>query len=910
MSAKDIVNRLKISIFIIAVLPVVIFAFMAYFVNEEAVVRSIRVFEEKMSGFQNSSNLLSKDLGNLIGEILSVTQSPDFESADIEGKKAFLNNRFSSLSYIQEVRFYDSNGKDLFNFLPSGNEAASPSSYFNEKWISSAMEGRLNCSEVFFQRDDPWLNISFPVCNKTDRSISGILSVNISLGGIFKKNLDWAMKDDSFTYIMDDQGNVLFSAGKLRYLFPGITTGTKLEKKSSGSDGVPANLTPITGTVNIQNALWQITSMVKKPDTLMAAGRLVTNLAGAFILVMMFSLVLSHYVIKGVSRPLEDIAHIAKQIDTEDLAQGLPLVTMSEGPVDSSVSFDEMKQKIQKYLDDNKVMYSRTRERLEKRVVELRTIHSVTEAFTSIASVSELLDCIVEQMYGILPGKFCNLYLKDNKGKFRLRSCFDPTNEILPENYKDVEFPIDEEIFDEVKDSQKALIVHDVASEESLAARYEKKDIGAFCVFPLIAGEEFVGLLELGLKKGIDLSEGSIRLFMTIAKEASMAIQNAMLYQKMSREKAKIEVVFSSISDGLLTVDSNGIVTSFNKAAEKITGYSSDRVINKKCSTIFSDKHVPTEDEKDEECFETEYFYLLNKALSQGQFPLSSELKILTPSGESKTVEISSTLEQKESGDVSFVSVFRDISRIRELEELRSSFIDTMSHELRTPLTSIKGYVSTLLHPRAKFSSEEVQEFLGIINDETNHLNRMINDILEASKLQRDSLIIKQQPCKISDTIIELTHKLKVNALKHTFITEIAGNPTLYGDPHQLEFVLTHLMENAVKFSPDGGQIKVNLQAPIEKDMVKIMIEDQGIGVPDEHREKIFDLFHRVDNRSTRRIYGPGMGLYISKKIIEAHGGRIWVESKSEGGSIFTFTIPMYIEHELEIEDADKQEQI
>lgn len=901
MSAKDIVNKLKISIFLIAVLPVVIFTFMAYFVNEEAITRSIGSYEKKLSDIQNFSIVLSKDLNNRVKAITSAACSPEFESADEAGKKVFLESRFSLLPYIQETRFFDKNGNMLFDLKFPDRMAVSPSSGFNREWIEAAMEGRLNLSEVFFLNETPLINISLPVFDRTQRSISGVLSVNISFKDLFEKYLSPEAKDDSFIYMADEQGKVLFVTGALSSLFPDINTGTVIrgEKASSKSAQLPENLTSQTVSVNMYDTLWQMTGVVRKPDTIAATRRLITNLAGAFILVMMFSLILSHYAIKGVAGPLEDIAYIARQIDTEDLAEGLSAVTLPEGAEDPSVSFDEMKQKIQKYLEDNKVMYCRTRDRLEKRVVELRTIHSVTEAFASIASVSELLDCIVEQMNGILPGKFCNLYLKDSRGNFRLRSFVDLTGETSSDN-ENSDFPINEEIFDEVKDEQKALIVHDVSSEDSLAERYEKRDIGAFCVFPLLAGEKFLGILELGLKKGIDLSEGSIRLYMTVAREASMAIQNAMLFQKVSREKARIEVIFSSISDGLLTVDSNGIITSFNKAAEKITGYSGERVINKNCSIIFSDKHIPTGDEKSEDNYDTEYFYLLNKALLQGQFPLSSELKILTPSGESKTVEISSTLEKRESGEISFVSVFRDISRIRELEELRSSFIDTMSHELRTPLTTIKGYVSTLLHPRAKFTNEEVQEFLGIINDETNHLNRMINDILEASKLQRDSLIIKQQPCRITDTIIELTHKLKTNTPKHTFITGIEGNPTLYGDPHQLEFVLNHLLENAVKFSPDGGQIKVNLQASADEDMVRIMIEDQGIGVPDEHRERIFDLFHRVDNRSTRRIYGPGMGLYISRKIIEAHGGRIWVESKTEGGSIFSFTIPMYIEHEIE----------
>ena len=547
-----------------------------------------------------------------------------------------------------------------------------------------------------------------------------------------------------------------------------------------------------------------------------------------------------------------------------------------------------MKNRLKCYIDENRLS-------LEKKVLELSTIHSVTEKFALANNFPDLLNYIVNLVQSVFSAKFCNIYLKDKNGDFVFKTQKCDIEEDCNQ-YFAARFPIDREPFDEIKNNLKPMIINEINDEESLFEVNHFPEVGSYSVMPLFTGNNFFGILTVGLPKGQTFSEGSISLLLTIAKESSIAIENVRLYQKMSEEKKKIEAILGAISDGVISMDQNGIITSFNKAAEKITGYPKDHVIGKPCFIIFKGIHEGIEFSQNIFC--TKKGCLIKEAYEQGSFPLRTEHIVITPKGERKTLEFTSTLEKDGlTGQVAFVSVFRDVSKIKELERLRSDFIDTISHELRTPLTSIKGYVSALLHPSAKFTEDESIEFLRIVNEEADRLNKLINHLLEASRLQRDTLSIKPQAFLISDYITEVIKRKQATTTLHKIISDLNGSPMVYGDPHQIEFVLTHLLDNAIKFSPEGGNIKISLKSA-GRENVTVSVEDEGIGIPEDQWEKIFDLFHRVDNRSTRKIYGPGLGLFLSRKILEAHGTNIWVEGGKKHGTRIVFTLPKYADNE------------
>jgi signal transduction histidine kinase len=220
---------------------------------------------------------------------------------------------------------------------------------------------------------------------------------------------------------------------------------------------------------------------------------------------------------------------------------------------------------------------------------------------------------------------------------------------------------------------------------------------------------------------------------------------------------------------------------------------------------------------------------------------------------------------------------------------MKSDFISTVSHELRTPLTSIKGYIATLLHPATKFDGATQRDFLQIMNREADRLSGLISDLLEVSKIESQKFRMNPSLQDLMIIVRKMVEKYRQLHQKHSF--ELTGPDCLELeiDGAQIEYVLHHLLSNAVKYSPKGGKIEVQVQPVDEK--IYVSVRDQGVGIPFDEQEKIFDRFYRVDNRPTRWAYGWGLGLFIVRKVVEAHGGRIWVESVLGGGSRFTRTL-------------------
>lgn len=899
MKNQNLLTRLKILIIFIAVFPSLVITLLVYFISMDTITHSLSGFGIRMKSLNQSSQLLTKITNDELNLIADLVEDPSFIKGSNEEKARIIKEKLGGSAPLQEIFYY--NQREEREFAVELDSEKIHSSYFDNQWIKSALNGHFNISQVFFQNDEPWINYSIPVFDKEIGMIAGVLSVNISLSGVFQAIEPTFDHSNTITYVVDDKGKVIYVSGDLQPVFSDITLGTKLDIYQMGGFDIEKqqDIFYLVSMSRIENLGWLMVSKSRMTDIALTTQRLTTNLLGAFFLSFLFSLLLSSYVARHISKPLEDLTQITRDIAGGDYTKEVPIKRASDEIGELTTSFEDMRQKLKKFTEENKEIYSRTKARLERRVMELRTIHTATEVFAQINSLPELQNYIVNQIQNVLSGKFCNLYLKDEKGIYKLQASADIA-EGNGTKYSREELPINEEPYCEVQKSLKALIVHNPYDEEWLQGIFPEGEVGGYCVFPLFVSNKLFGVIEYGTHKDGDLTEGSIRLLTTLAKEASISIENAKLYQRMAKDKDKIETIFAAISDGVVTMNSKGIITSFNKAAESITGYPRNTVIGKPCKEIFIGISESGAAEKKVFCKETGC--LICMASEQGQSLLESEHIVTTPTGKKKTLEFSTTIDREEIDEsITFVSVFRDISKIREIEKLRTDFIDTMSHELRTPLTSIKGYVSSLLHPRAKFTDEEIKDFLAIINDETNHLNRMINDLLEASKLNRHSLIIKPRPFDMKHTTENIIKKFEGTTSKHSFVVDMDEDPKLFGDPGQVEFVLNHLLENAVKFSPQGGIIKVSM-LPAEQNNAMIIVEDEGVGVPLEHREKIFDLFHRVDNRNTRRIYGPGIGLFISKKIVEAHEGKIWVESGLQGGSKFVFTLPKHIKPSIECE--------
>lgn len=232
------------------------------------------------------------------------------------------------------------------------------------------------------------------------------------------------------------------------------------------------------------------------------------------------------------------------------------------------------------------------------------------------------------------------------------------------------------------------------------------------------------------------------------------------------------------------------------------------------------------------------------------------------------------------------------VESLRELDRLKSELISTVSHELRTPLASIKGYISTLLRPDVNWDEASKAEFLQIVDEESDRLQALIDNLLQMSRIDAGMLRIDKQPVQLSRLVHRVARKARLRAPNHRIAVLFSNDAQEVAvDAAQIEQVLNNLVDNAVKYSPAGSRIVI--RGETEDGAVKVSVSDEGIGISPQHLARIFERFYRVDTTETKRIHGTGLGLSICRGIIEAHSGKIFAKSTPGHGSTFTFVLPL-----------------
>jgi PAS domain S-box-containing protein len=241
---------------------------------------------------------------------------------------------------------------------------------------------------------------------------------------------------------------------------------------------------------------------------------------------------------------------------------------------------------------------------------------------------------------------------------------------------------------------------------------------------------------------------------------------------------------------------------------------------------------------------------------------------------------------------VNIIASVRDITRFREADELKTTFISVISHELKTPVALIKGYADTLLRKDAHWNQETVQESLGVILEETDRLNHLIDNLLDASRLQAGAMQLEMDQVALDVLAERVATRFRTQSDIHQIVTDFPADfPVVEGDAGRLEQVLNNLLSNAIKYSPDGGRIEIG--GRVSPGEVIVTVTDQGVGIPLEEQARIFERFFRGSRERHQRTPGAGLGLYLVKAIVEAHGGRIWVESHPGEGATFSFALPL-----------------
>ena len=241
---------------------------------------------------------------------------------------------------------------------------------------------------------------------------------------------------------------------------------------------------------------------------------------------------------------------------------------------------------------------------------------------------------------------------------------------------------------------------------------------------------------------------------------------------------------------------------------------------------------------------------------------------------------------------IGVVTVFYDITRLRQLERMRRDFVANVSHELRTPLTAIKGYAETLADG-ALDDRESAARFIGIISNHADRLNRLLDDLLDLSLLESEQIQVESVACRLKSIADSCIKSLsRASAQKGiTVYCEIAEHTEVVCDAKLIEQTLTNLLDNAIKYTPEAGEVHIGTRPAAKADRITIYVEDNGIGIPSEDLGQVFERFYRVDKGRSRAMGGTGLGLAIVRHSIEAHGEQVRVESRLGEGTTFSFDL-------------------
>ncbi len=400
---------------------------------------------------------------------------------------------------------------------------------------------------------------------------------------------------------------------------------------------------------------------------------------------------------------------------------------------------------------------------------------------------------------------------------------------------------------------------------------------------PLSARERVIGLIFVFRSYRGRFSNNDRRLLQSFANQAAIAVQNAQLYTQVTREKQRLDALLNSAADGILIMSPDHTIERCNPAFFRLWGEKVDDIQGLAHEDIvrWAKLDQGTSLEKAE----------------VGGWPLTAratlyvEGDLIRPSGIPLAVGITyAPLLSSDGKLLNIIAMVRDITHFREAEELKSVFISVVSHELKTPVALIKGYVGTLRRDDASWEREIIQDSLEVIEEEADRLTELIENLLDASRLQAGGIKLNLTDVALETFSERLAQKFRTQTDKHSILVDIPAEfPIVLADEDRLEQVLSNLLSNAIKYSPEGGEIRISGQVRTEQ--IIICVLDQGPGIAPGDIPHIFDRFYRADSAS-RTTKGAGLGLYLTRAIIEAHNGRIWVDPRPEGGARICFSLP------------------
>ena len=426
------------------------------------------------------------------------------------------------------------------------------------------------------------------------------------------------------------------------------------------------------------------------------------------------------------------------------------------------------------------------------------------------------------------------------------------------------------ELYPEITDEMAVAAARD---EEHLTVM---RSVGmkAAMTVPIPGREGIFGTMTfVSAESGRKYDEHDLELAQELAQRAGFAVENARLFSE-AEERAHAALVLSHVDDGVFLVDREGVIRLWNRAAETITGLSARDVIGHPLKEAISGW--------------TQVAPLVPVGATPGAGESPAQAVPLELGGRELWVSLSGVGFEEGT-----VYAFRDLTAERRVDEMKADFLATASHELRTPVAAVYGAAMTLMRKDYIVGDEARTRLLEIIASESDRLTRIVDDVLWASRVDSGRLTLALDQFDAAQIAAGIVAAARAHLPPNVTISFDPPKelPAVAGDPDKVRQVLANLLENAVKYSPDGGQVELRIAE--QEGRMRFSVRDHGLGIPPAEQARVFEKFYRLDPQLTRGVGGTGLGLYICRELIRRMGGRIWVASGEGPGSTFFFDLPL-----------------
>lgn len=519
---------------------------------------------------------------------------------------------------------------------------------------------------------------------------------------------------------------------------------------------------------------------------------------------------------------------------------------------------------------------------MDYRVRQREFLLEISRAITAKLDLSEVLKHVLQASVAMLNGQVGAIMLRDaGSDVYRVRAALG----IAPERLDTLDVQLNDLIASTKDDLDRDAVD---AKLRTIAASVDPRMLQAFAL-PLVIDDAPRGLLVVFRMFVGAATPDDLQVLQSFADQAAIAVNNAQLYAQIEHERRRLSAILHNSGDGVLILDARLNVAGVNRALERMTGWNAADAMGMHHDDVIAWARLDGPD--------------LQAALDDG-WPKRGDQEapgeVVYVEGDLRrrdglTVSVGiryAPLLNAEGGLVNIIANVRDITNFRQAQEMQNVFISTVSHELKTPVAIIKGYAATMRRDDVEWQPADVREYSSIIEDESDRLTALIENLLAASKLQAErNLRLNLGDVRLDELAVRAVERFRTQTRKHRFKVQFPRNfPVVSGDEVRLRQVIDNLLSNAVKYWPEGGQIEVGGVASPET--VSLFVRDQGVGMSQDEQDHLFQRFYRADTALSRKTQGTGLGLYLSKAFVDAHGGTLTVQSQPAKGSTFTLTLP------------------